>query len=338
MDINLSNISFGAGSKGGDLKMVKLLILGTGPAGLSAALYAARADLQPLVLTGMDLGGQVSLTYSVENYPGFPDGISGQKMVELFQKQAERFGAQIEYDTAVEVDLSKRPFVIKTYQTEYLAEALIVCTGATALHLNVPGEKEFTGKGISYCATCDGAFFKDKDVIVVGGGDSALEEGLFLTRFAKTVTIAHRRNELRAGAILQKRALDNPKIGFLWNTVIEEILGDKIVTGIRLRNTQSSEKSVKPIDGVFIFIGHTPNTDLFAGQLDMDEKKYLVTDKRMRTNIPGVFAAGEVTDSIYRQVITSAGMGAAAAMQAIHFLENNESKESTIGETRNIEE
>jgi thioredoxin reductase (NADPH) len=190
----------------------------------------------------------------------------------------------------------------------------------------VPGEKEFTGKGVSYCATCDGAFFKDKDVIVIGGGDSALEEGLFLTRYARTVTIVHRRNELRAGAILQNRARKNPKIKFIWNTVVSEIKGDKVVSGVRLKNIVTGEISDRPIDGVFIFIGHAPNTDLFVGKLELDEKRYLITDKRMRTSVPGVFAAGEVTDSIYRQVITSAGMGAAAAMQATHFLENAESE------------
>lgn len=326
MDLNLSNLRHGSGSENADIKKIKVLILGTGPAGLSAALYAARAGLEPVVLTGMELGGQVSLTYSVENYPGFPEGISGQEMVDLFQKQAERFGAQIEYDTAIDIDLTNRPFWVKTYQAEYLAEVLIICTGATAVNLNVPGEKEFTGKGVSYCATCDGAFFKDKDVIVIGGGDSALEEGLFLTRYARTVTIVHRRNELRAGAILQNRARKNPKIKFIWNTVVSEIKGDKVVSGVRLKNIVTGEISDRPIDGVFIFIGHAPNTDLFVGKLELDEKRYLITDKRMRTSVPGVFAAGEVTDSIYRQVITSAGMGAAAAMQATHFLENAESE------------
>lgn len=326
MDLNLSNLRHGSGSENADIKKIKVLILGTGPAGLSAALYAARAGLEPVVLTGMELGGQVSLTYSVENYPGFPEGISGQEMVDLFQKQAERFGAQIEYDTAIDIDLTNRPFWVKTYQAEYLAEVLIICTGATAVNLNVPGEKEFTGKGVSYCATCDGAFFKDKDVIVIGGGDSALEEGLFLTRYARTVTIVHRRNELRAGAILQNRARKNPKIRFIWNTVVSEIKGDKVVSGVRLKNIVTGEISDRPIDGVFIFIGHAPNTDLFVGKLELDEKRYLITDKRMRTSVPGVFAAGEVTDSIYRQVITSAGMGAAAAMQATHFLENAESE------------
>jgi thioredoxin reductase (NADPH) len=324
MDLNLSSYKKDVGGDGDGVKKVKVLILGTGPAGLAAALYTARADLEPVVLSGMELGGQVSLTYIVENYPGFPDGVGGQEMVELFQKQAQRFGARIEYDTAVEVDLSHRPFRVKTYQTEYLAETLIITTGATATHLNIPGENEFTGKGVSYCATCDGAFFKDKDVIVVGGGDSALEESIFLTRYASSVTIVHRRDELRAGAILQDRAFKNTKIKFLWNTIVTDVLGDKTVTGVRIKDMQSGEESEMATDGVFIFIGHAPNSQLFEGQIEEDENQYLVTDIRMRTNVPGVFAAGEVTDSIYRQVVTSAGMGAAAAMQATHFLEEHE--------------
>lgn len=302
-------------------QQVKVLILGSGPAGLAAALYAARADLNPVVLTGMELGGQVSLTYTVENYPGFPDGIGGTQLVELFQKQAERFGARVEFDTATEIDLSNRPFRVRTYNTEYLAETLIVATGATPVHLNVPGEKELTGRGVSYCATCDGWFFKDKDVIVVGGGDSALEEAIFLTRYATSVTIVHRRDSLRAGAILQKRARQEPKIRFIWNTVVTEILGQEAVQAVRLKNVITGEQQDYPTDGVFIFIGHQPNTQLLAGQLDLDERGYVKTDTQMRTNIPGVFVAGEAGDPNYRQVITSAGMGAAAAMQAIRFLE-----------------
>ena len=320
MDFNLSNLSV---SKSGDGETpVKVLILGSGPAGLAAALYAARAELQPVVLTGMELGGQVSLTYTVENYPGFPDGVGGQEMVEKFQKQAEKFGAHIEYDTAVEVNLSQRPFRVKTYNTTYLADALIITTGATPRHLNIPGEIELTGRGVSYCATCDGYFFKDKDVVVVGGGDSALEEGLFLTRYASSVTIVHRRDELRAGAVLQNRALSNPKIKFIWDTVIEEVNGTDAVKSVCLKNLKTGQVSELATDGVFIFIGHTPNTQLFKGQLEMDEGGYLVTDKLMRTNISGVFAGGEAADPHYRQVITSAGMGAAAAMQANHYLDS----------------
>jgi len=320
MDFSFSNIS---GSKPANSEHVKVLVLGSGPAGLSAALYAARADLNPVVLAGMELGGQVSLTYTVENYPGFPEGIGGTELVEFFQKQAERFGARVEYDSATEVDLSHRPFRVATYNGEYLAESLVIATGATPNHLNVPGETELTGRGVSYCATCDGWFFKDKDVVVVGGGDSALEEGIFLTRYAKTVTVIHRRDELRAGVILQSRAMENPKIKFIWNSVVTEISGKDAVSSIRLKNVITGEETDLQTDGVFIFIGHSPNTQLFKGQLEMDDLNYLVTDKLMHTSVPGVFAAGEAADPHFRQVITSAGMGAAAAMQAIHFVEEH---------------
>jgi len=307
---------------------VQVLIIGSGPAGLSAALYAARADLKPVVLTGMELGGQVSLTYTVENYPGFPDGVGGGELVELFQKQAERFGARIEFDTATEVNFSQRPFIVKTYNGEYLADSVIITTGATPKHLDIPGEVELTGRGVSYCATCDGWFFKEKDVVVVGGGDSALEEGIFLTRYAKSVTIVHRRDELRAGAILQKRAIQNPKIKFIWNSVLTDILGENSVTAIRMKNVISGEVVDHPIDGVFIFIGHDPNTELFNNQLEMNERGYLIVDNQMNTGVPGIYAAGEVADPTFRQVVTSAGMGAAAAMQAIHFIEANTESQS----------
>ncbi len=320
LDLNLTNLS---SSQSSDTQQVKVLILGSGPAGLAAALYAARADLEPVVLTGMELGGQVSLTYTVENYPGFPDGVGGAEMVELFQKQAERFGARVEFDTATQVDLSSRPFRVSTYNREYLAETLIISTGATSIHLNIPGENELTGRGVSYCATCDGWFFKEKDVIVVGGGDSALEEGIFLTRYAKSVTIVHRREELRAGAILQKRAMGEPKIRFIWNSVLTEIVGKDAVKAVRLKNVQTGEETEQAIDGVFIFIGHRPNTQLFEGQLELDPHGYILTDTSMHTNVPGVFVAGEAGDPVYRQVVTSAGMGAAAAMQAIRFLEEH---------------
>jgi len=321
MKINLSGVSPISSTEDLKIERVKVLVLGSGPAGLAAALYAARADTNPVVLAGMELGGQVSLTYTVENYPGFPDGIGGQELVELFQKQAERFGARIDFDLATEVNLKERPFVVKTYSKTYLADTLIIATGATPNHLNVPGEKELTGKGVSYCATCDGWFFKDKDVLVVGGGDSALEESIFLTRYARSVTIVHRRDTLRAGAILQKRAMDNPKISFLYNTIVTEIIGEESVRQVRLKNVQTGEEWLKDTDGVFIFIGHSPNTQLFEGQLEMDAGRYLIIDQLMQTNIPGVFAAGEAADPHFRQVITSAGMGAAAAMRAIHYLQ-----------------
>jgi thioredoxin reductase (NADPH) len=303
---------------------VKTLIVGSGPAGLAAALYTARANLEPVVLTGMELGGQVSLTHLVENYPGFPDGVSGQGLVEAFQKQAERFGAKSVFDLATEIDFSQRPFKVSTYSDVYLADTLILTTGATPRHLEVPGETEFTGRGVSYCATCDGHFFQGKDVVVVGGGDSALEEGLFLTRFANSVTIIHRRDELRAGALLQERAMNHPKVNFIWDSVVTEIKGEGIVNAVRIQNVKTGEEQDFPTDGVFIFIGHTPNSELFDGKLEMDDNGYLVVNWLMQTSVPGVFAAGELADVQYRQVITSAGMGAAAGMQAIKFLEEHE--------------
>lgn len=325
MDLNLSSTTaISSGNGKNNEEFVRVLIIGSGPAGLSAALYAARADLDPVVLTGMELGGQVSLTYAVENYPGFPEGIGGMEMVDLFQKQAQRFGARIEFDLASEVDFSGRPFTVKTQNGKiYMAESVIISTGASAVHLNVPGEDELTGRGVSYCATCDGWFFKEKDVIVVGGGDSAVEESLFLTRYADKVTIVHRRDELRAGAILTERAKANPKIDISWNTIVKEISGNGAVRTVRLQDTQTGEEKEREVDGVFIFIGHSPNTSLFTDQLEMDKNGYLIVDNLMRTSIPGVFAAGEVADPHFRQVVTSAGMGAAAAIQANRFMEEN---------------
>jgi len=305
-------------------KVENVLILGSGPAGWSAALYAARAELSPLLLTGMELGGQAALTHTIENYPGFPDGVGGSQLGELFQKQAERFGTKVEFDTATSVDLTTRPFVISTYSKKYLAKSLIITTGASPIHLNVPGENEFVGKGVSYCATCDGYFFREKKVAVVGGGDSALEEALFLTRYATSVTIIHRRDELRAGAILQRRANENPKISFIWDSVLEEIRGSDAVETLKLKNVKTGEKSDFTTDGIFIFIGHHPNTDMFVGQLDMSPAKYILTDMKMQTSISGVYAAGEASDPVFRQVITSAGMGAGAAIQAAKFLEEQE--------------
>ncbi len=302
--------------------VLECLIIGSGPAGLSAALYAARANLKPVVLSGMDLGGQVSKTAAVDNYPGFPEGIDGPEMVSIFQKQAERFGAEIIFDSATEVDLSERPFKVTTYGGEYLAETLIIATGAEIRQLGVPGETDFTGRGVSYCATCDGHFFQEKDLIVVGGGDSALKEGIFLTRFAKSVTIVHRRDELRAGVYLANKAKENPKIKFIWDTVVTEIIGDGTVNSVRLKNVKTDQEETRPIDGIFIYIGHIPNTDLFKDVLDTDENGYLVLDKQMHTNLPGVFAAGEVGDPHFQQVVISAGMGAAAAMEVVEFLED----------------
>ncbi len=323
------NLMGAASSQGQEPRSVRVLVIGSGPAGLSAALYAARASLDPVVLTGTGLGGQVSLTNTVENYPGFPEGVGGSELVELFQKQAERFGAQVEFDTVTQLDLSTRPFRVTTENGVYLAETLIIGTGANSVHLDIPGEAELTGRGVSYCATCDGWFFKGKDVVVVGGGDSALEEAIFLTRYASSVTIVHRRDELRAGAILQKRALSEPKIKFIWNSVVTEILGKDAVQAVKLKNLVTGKVVDHATDGIFVFIGHRPNTQLFEGQLDLDERGYLKTDMLMRTKVPGVFVAGEAGDPNYRQVITSAGMGAAAAMQAIRFLEAQETQEKS---------
>ncbi len=300
---------------------VKMLILGSGPAGFSAALYAARAELEPVVLTGSQLGGQAALTYTIENYPGFPEGVGGAQLGDLFQKQAEHFGTRVEFDLANKVDFSARPFKVQTDAGEYMADTVVVATGASPIHLNVSGEDSLLGRGVSYCATCDGAFFKDKKVVVVGGGDSALEEGLFLTRYATSVTVIHRREEFRAGAILQHRAREHAKINFVFNTVVTEILGSEKVEAVRLKNSKTGDENVIETDGLFIFVGHTPNTEIFQGHLKMDAHGYIVVDEKMQTSIPGVFAAGEAADPHFRQVVTSAGMGAAAAIQATRFLE-----------------
>ena len=308
-------------SSNGNAKHVKVLVLGSGPTGYAAALYAARAELQPVVLTGMQLGGQAALTYTIENYPGFPEGVGGAQLGELFQKQAEHFGTVTEFDMANSVDLSKRPFKVTTDSGEYLADVLIVGTGASPNHLEIPGEVELTGRGVSYCATCDGWFFKDKKVVVVGGGDSALEEALFITRYASSVTIIHRRDELRAGAILQKRAMEHPKINFIWDTVVTEVVGKEKLDALKLKNVKTGDESTLETDGLFIFIGHTPNTQMFKGQLEMSDLGYIKVNDIMETSVPGVFAAGEAADPHFRQVVTSAGMGAAAAISATRFLE-----------------
>lgn len=307
-------------------KHTKVLILGSGPAGLAAALYAARAELNPIVLTGMQLGGQAALTHVIENYPGFPEGVGGAELGELFQKQAEHFGAQVEFDMANEVDLSRRPFTVKTDGGEYTADTLIITTGANPVHLGIPGEAELTGRGVSYCATCDGWFFKDKKVVVVGGGDSAFEEALFITRYASSVTLIHRREEFRAGAILLKRAKEHPKMNFILNTVVVGTIGADKLTALKLKNVKTGEESVFETDGLFIFIGHVPNSQMFTGQLEISALGNILVNDKMETNVAGVYAAGEIADSHFRQVITSAGMGAAAAIQATRFLEAEEAK------------
>ncbi len=300
---------------------VNVLIIGSGPAGLAAALYTARANLAPVVLTGMDLGGQVSKTHAVENYPGFPEGISGEGLVDALHQQAVRFGTEVIFDIATDVDLSERPYKVTTYGEQFTADTIIIATGATAVPLGIPGEEEMIGRGVSYCATCDGHFFKDMDVVVVGGGDSALEEALYLTHHASSVTIVHRRDELRAGEILKRRAMENEKIKFVWNTVLTEVpIGEK-VEKVKTKNVKTGEEGEIKAEGLFIFVGHTPNTELFDGQLAVDEQGYLKVDHLRRTEVEGVYAAGEVADPHFRQVITSAGMGAGAAIQAIRYLE-----------------
>jgi thioredoxin reductase (NADPH) len=304
----------------------KVVIIGSGPAGLTAALYTARATLNPLVIAGNQLGGQISITAEVENYPGFPEpDLTGPELVEKMQKQAERFGARIEYDEVVEVDFTKgSPFYIKTHGKEYEAETVIVTAGASPKRLGVPGEEELIGRGVSFCATCDGFFFRGKDVVVVGGGDSALEEGIFLTKFADRVRIIHRRDELRAGPHLQKRAFANEKIDFVWDTVVEEISGNGMVTNVLTENVKTGQKERLDTQGVFIYVGHYPNSKFLEGQLVMDEHGYIITDERMRTSVEGVFAAGEIQDPVYRQIATSVGQGCAAAMMCEKWLSERE--------------
>lgn len=302
----------------------RVIIIGSGPAGLTSALYTARAQLNPLVIAGTQIGGQIAITHEVENYPGFwseEKTPTGPELVEIMQKQAEHFGARFEYDEVVEVDFSKgAPFYVKTYGNEYEADGVIVTAGASPRHLDVPGEEEYVGRGVSYCGTCDGFFFRGKDVVVVGGGDSAMEEGIFLTKFANKVEVVHRRDELRAGTSLQERAFANEKISFVWDTVIEEIQGNGVVQGVQTRNVKTGETKALKTDGVFIFIGHFPNSKFLVGQLAMDEEGYVITDERYRTSVPGVYAAGEIQDSHFRQIATSVGQGTGAAMELEKWL------------------
>jgi thioredoxin reductase (NADPH) len=304
-----------------------IIIIGGGPAGLTAALYAARASAEPLVLIGEAVGGQAATTHEIENYPGFPDGVGGAALAQQMQTHAEKFGALFQFDTVTEVDLNTYPFGVQTRQTQYTARAIIISTGSSPRKLGVPGEEKFRAHGVSYCATCDGYFFKDKSVVVVGGGNSALDESLFLTRLVRDIRIIHRRDQLRADPILQERAFANPKISFIWDTVVQEILGDQEANAVRARNVKTGEVSTIDTDGVFVYIGHIPNTKLFKGQLELDETGYIVTDRRQHTSVPGVFAAGDVQDAIFRQIVTAAGTGSAAAIEAIRFLDEQKYKE-----------
>ncbi|MDR7518702.1 MAG: thioredoxin-disulfide reductase [Armatimonadota bacterium] len=305
--------------------MRHIVILGGGPAGLTAAIYAARANLAPLVVEGAEAGGQLMLTTLVENYPGFEDGIMGPALMQAMRKQAERVGVEFITEDAVAVNFRQRPFEITTQSGHRLeARAVIVATGASARLLGIPGEQRFMGRGVSTCATCDGFFFRNRDVIVVGGGDSALEEALYLANLAKSVTVVHRRDRLRASKIMQQRAFAHARIGFIWDTVVEDILGDGVVSGVRLMNLKTQERRERPVDGVFVAIGHIPNTALFKGQLELDEQGYIRLRERSHTSIEGVFAAGDVHDHTYRQAVTAAGFGCMAAMDAERWLQGQE--------------
>ncbi len=304
--------------------MENLAILGSGPAGLTAAIYAARARLKPLVLGGTQAGGQLMLTTEVENYPGFPDSILGPELMARMRAQAERFGARILDQEATSVDLRRRPFRVEAGGEKFDAKALIVATGASARWLGVPGEEKLRGRGVSSCATCDGPFFKEKALMVAGGGDSAMEEALFLTKFAASVTVVHRRDALRASKIMQEKANRNPKIAFRWNTTVEEVLGDGKVSGVRFKDLVSGKTETVKCDGLFVAIGHEPNTAIFRGALDLDPRGYIAVANHTRTNVGGVFAAGDVHDHHYRQAVTAAGFGCMAALDAERWLESQE--------------
>ncbi|MEL6150070.1 MAG: thioredoxin-disulfide reductase, partial [Chloroflexota bacterium] len=315
-------------------KRERVVIIGSGPAGMTAALYTARAQLNPVVIVGNQFGGQAAITHEIENYPGFIDPISGPELAEKMKAQSERFGARYEWDSVTGMDLSERPYKVETHNETYLADSVIIGIGADPRKLGIPGEKEYTGFGVSYCGTCDGFFFRGKEVVVVGGGDSAFEEAIFLTKFATKVTIMYRKGEedLRAGVQLQTRAAKNEKIEIMYNTVVNEVKAGENGAVSAASITSNGETYDFATDGVFIFIGHIPNSDVFGGQLATDESGYLLTDERHRTSVEGVFAAGEIQDPIWRQVATSVGQGTAAAMSAIHWLEEHEDELQPLDE------
>jgi thioredoxin reductase (NADPH) len=299
----------------------RVVIVGSGPAGYTAAIYAARAELEPVVLAGLEFGGQLMLTTDVENYPGFPEGVTGPDMMDMFQKQAERFGTVIHMEDATELDLSRRPFRVATSERRFTADSIVLATGASAKWLGIPSEERLINRGVSACATCDGALYRDKAMVVVGGGDTAMEEALFLTRYATQVTVVHRREELRASKIMQDRALEHEKIDFAWNSEVDEVLGDDFVTGVRLKDTRNGDTREIPVEALFVAIGHRPNTDLVRGQIELDDTGYIkIEPGTTRTNIEGVFACGDAMDPVYRQAITAAGTGCMAAIDAERWL------------------
>jgi thioredoxin reductase (NADPH) len=310
--------------------MYDVIIIGSGPGGFTAAIYGGRAMLSTMVITGNALGGSMGITDEIENYPGFPEGISGPELTQLMQQQAERFGTVVEVGEVTSVDLKERPFRVKTHSQEFEAKALIIATGTSPRKLGVPGEMEFTGRGVSYCATCDGFFYMGRQVVVVGGGDAAIDEALFLTRFASRIAIIHRRDQLRAEKILQERAFRNEKIGFIWDTVVLEILGDQAVTGLRLKNLKTEEESTLETDGVFIYIGSRPNVGFLEGQVELDELGFIKTNRLGHTTVPGVFAVGDVQQPLLRQVATAVGSGAMVAMEVDKFLAEQEAQSGKL--------
>jgi thioredoxin reductase (NADPH) len=313
-------------------QLYDVIIIGSGPAGYTAGIYASRAKLKTLIISGSLPGGQLMTTSEVENYPGFPNGIFGPELMMNMRQQAERFGSTIVDDEVIKVDFKQRPFTVRSHSELYRAESVLICTGATPRKLGIPTEQQFAGRGVSYCATCDGPFFKGEDIAVVGGGDTAIEEATFLTKFGKSVKIVHRRDSLRASKILQEKAFENPKIKFLWNSVVSDIKGNKKITGLTVKDINSEKEDSHSVGGLFVAIGHEPNTSIFRGQLEMDDKGYLILKNQTRTSVEGVFAAGDVHDFRYRQAVTAAGFGCMAALDVEKWITDKRHKEQEIRE------